>query len=61
MRFNVSVNEMASFGPFAADITESKAKSPLAAAEAQKEVCPRDEMANPQGTKVLAVERHRLR
>ena len=50
MRLNVCFNEMALFGPFAA-------LSKAAAAKAEMEVSPQEEMANPQGMKVFAVER----
>ena len=49
MRLNVCFNEMAPFGPFAAVI------------RAQKEVCPRDEMAESPGTSVFPIERYEFR
>ena len=48
MRLNICFNEMALFGPFAAKAV---------AAMAEMEVGPREEMTNPQGMKVFAVER----
>ena len=50
MRLNVCLNEMTLFGPFAA-------LSKAVAAMAELEVSPQEEMANPQGMKVFAVER----
>ena len=47
MRLNVCFNEMTPFGLFAA----------LIAAMVEMEVSPQEEMANPQGMKVFAVER----
>ena len=52
MRSNVCVNEMALFGPFAAFF---KAKHSLTAM-AKKEVCPRDEIADPPGMAVLPID-----
>ena len=53
MRLNVCFfNEMALFGPFVALI-----KGCVAAMMAEMEVSPQEEMANPQGMKVFAVER----
>ena len=52
MRSNVCANEMALFGPFEAF---SKAKYPLTAT-AKKEVCPRDEIADPPGMAVLPID-----
>ena len=49
MRLNVCFNEMGLFVPFAALIK--------GAAMAEMEVSPQEEMANPQGMKVFAVER----
>ena len=54
MRSNVCVNEIAPFGPFA---TLVKTKHSLTAM-AQKEVCPRDEIADPPGTAMLPIDRH---
>ena len=54
MRANVCVNEMALFGPVAAFV---KGKTFLTAM-AEKEVCPRDEIADPPGTDVLPIDRH---
>ena len=53
MRLNVCFNEMALFGSFAALI-----KGCCSSYMAEMEVSPQDEMANPQGMKVFAVERH---
>ena len=50
MRLNVCFNEMALFGPFAALIK-------AVAAMAEMEISPQEEMANPQGMEVFAVER----
>ena len=47
---------MALFGPFAA-VIKARAKHPLTAL-AQKEVCPRDEIADPPSTNVFPVDRH---
>ena len=52
MRLNVCFNEMALFGPFAALI-----KGCAVAAMAEMEIIPQEEMADPQGMKVFAVER----
>ena len=54
MRLNVCVNELELFGPYE---LLSKAKHSLTAM-AQKEVCPRDEIADPPGTAVLPIDRH---
>ena len=54
MQLNVHVNGMVPFGPFAAII---KGKIPLTSM-AQKEVCPRDGIADPSGTNVLPTDRH---
>ena len=51
MRSNVCVNEMALLQLL------SKAKHSLTAM-AKKEVCPRDEIADPPGTTVLPIDRH---
>ena len=51
MRLNACFNEMALFGMFAALIKGA------VAAMAEMEVSPQEEMANPQGMKVFAVER----
>ena len=51
MRLNVCFNEMALFGPFAALIKGCSSYM------AEMEVSPQEEMANPQGMKVFAVER----
>ena len=50
MRLNVCFNEIALFEPFAALI---KGRTAMA----EMEVIPQEEMANPQGMKVFAVER----
>ena len=50
MRLNVCFNEMALFGHL-------QLLSKAVAAMAEMEVSPQEEMANPQGTKVFAVER----
>ena len=50
MRLNVCFNQIALFGPLAALLK-------AVAAMAEMEVSPQEEMANPQGMKVLAVER----
>ena len=55
MRLNVCVDEMALFGPYAAVV--KKAKQSLTAM-VQKEVCQRDEIADPPGTAVLPIDRH---
>ena len=49
-RLTICFNEMALFGPFVA-LTKA------VAAMAEMEVSPQEEMANPQGMKVFAVER----
>ena len=54
MRWNVCVNEIALFGPFAAFV---KAKHSLTAM-AKKEVCPRDEIADLPCTAVLLIDIH---
>ena len=51
MRLNVCFDEMALFGSFAALIKKA------VAAMAEMEVSPQEEMANPQGIEVFAVER----
>ena len=51
MRLNVCFNEMALFGPFAALLSKA------VVAMAEMEVSPQEEMANPQGMEVFAVER----
>ena len=53
MRLNVCFNEMAPFGPFAALIK-------AVAVMAEMGVSPQEQMSNPQGMKVFAVERHGL-
>ena len=53
MRLNACFNEMAPFGPFAA-------LSRAVAVMAEMEVSSKEEMTNPQGIKVFAVERHGL-
>ena len=55
MRSTVCVNEMALFGPFA---TFVKGKTYSHSAMAKKEVCPRDETADPPGTAVLPIGKH---
>ena len=55
MRLNVCVNEMAGRLQLS-----SRFVSPLTVV-AQKEVCPRDDMANPPGIKVFTVERDGFR
>ena len=50
MRLNVCFNEMTLFGPFAALINGCNSYGRM-------EVGPQEEMANPQGMKVFAVER----
>ena len=50
MRLNVCFNEMAPFGPFAALIKDCSSYGRMG-------VSPQEEMANPQGMKVFAVER----
>ena len=52
MRLNVCFNEMALFGPFVALIKGCSSYD-----MAEMEVSPQEEMANPQGMKVFAVER----
>ena len=54
MRSNVCVNEMALFGPFAAFV---KGKHSLIVMT-KKEVCPRDEIADPPGTAMLLIDMH---
>ena len=56
LRFHVCINEMASFEALAAVRTVA-----LMTGMVQREVYPRDEMANPPGMKVLTVDRHELR
>ena len=53
MRLNDCFNEMAPFGPFAALIK-------AVAVMAEMGVSPQEQMSNPQGMKVFAVERHGL-
>ena len=56
MRLNACVNEMGPFGPSKAII---KGKTPFTlAAMAQKEICLRDEIADPPGTNMLPIDRH---
>ena len=55
MRWNIGFNEMELFGPLPALI-----KARAAAVMAEMEVSAQDKMANPQGIKVFAVERHGL-
>ena len=55
MLLDVFVNGMARFGPYAAVV--KKGKHSLTAM-AQKEVCPRDEIADPLGTAVLPIHKH---
>ena len=57
MRFNVCVNEMAPFGAFLAFI---KGCISFYSSVAEVEVSPQEEMVDPQGMKVFAVERHGL-
>ena len=55
MRLNVCfLNEMTPFGSFAQLLSRA------VAVMAEMEVSPQEEMANPQGMKVFAVERHGL-
>ena len=53
MRSNVCVNEMALFGPLAAF---AKGKTSFGSHMAKKEVCPRDEIADPLGMAVLPID-----
>ena len=52
MRSNVCVNEMALFGPLAAFV---KGKT-FYDSHGEKEVCPRDEIADPPGMAVLPID-----
>ena len=56
MRLNVCVNEMAPFGPFAAIVKGCITLTVVVEMDAS----PQDEMANPQGMKMFAFERHGL-
>ena len=55
MRLNVCFNEMTPFGPLSTFI-----KGCTVAVMGEMEVRPQEEMANPQGMKAFAVERHGL-
>ena len=55
MRSNVCVNEMTLFGPFVSFV---KGKTFFDSDMAKKEVCLRDEIADPPGTAVLPIDRH---
>ena len=59
MRLNVCVNEMAPFRPFAAFSFYQGLLSHFTVV-AEIEISPQEEMANPQGMKVFAIERHGL-
>ena len=52
MRSNVCVNEMALFGPFGALFKDKYSLTVMA----KKEVCPRDEIADPPGMAVLPID-----
>ena len=56
MRLNACFNEMVPFGPFAAFAKSCSTYD----RDGRKEVSPQQGMANPQGMKVFAIERHGL-